>query len=155
MTPVAPSDGEYSVHWRIVFLPFREITIETMKKPTATIAKDSRHVKPMARILLANCHVAALGTVSNCNHFVDSKILLEGIRNPVRNEAHWAPSALIHQFTFLSIIMNSLAYFRPYRGTGSKSLFVHRALPSAKADFGWSTLRCGRLNFMTPILYKD
>lgn len=34
--------------------------IETMKKPTATMAKDSRHVKPMARMLLANCHVAAL-----------------------------------------------------------------------------------------------
>lgn len=37
-----------------------EMTIETIKKPTATIVRDSRHVRPMARMLLANCHVAAL-----------------------------------------------------------------------------------------------
>jgi hypothetical protein len=41
-------------------LPLNEITIETMKKLIATIASDSLHVNPIAMILLANCHVAAL-----------------------------------------------------------------------------------------------
>lgn len=36
------------------------MTIETMKKATATMEMDSRHVRPMAMMLLANCHVAAL-----------------------------------------------------------------------------------------------
>ena len=40
--------------------PLKAITIETMKKLTATMDIDSRHVRPMAIILLANCHVAAL-----------------------------------------------------------------------------------------------
>lgn len=43
-----------------VLLPLNAITIDTRKKPTATMAIDSRHVRPMAMIPLANCHVAAL-----------------------------------------------------------------------------------------------
>jgi hypothetical protein len=43
-----------------VGVPLKEMTIETMKNPTATIAMDSRHVKPIAMMPLANCHVAAL-----------------------------------------------------------------------------------------------
>ena len=40
--------------------PLKEITIETMKKLTATMEMDSRHVSPIAMIDEANCQVAAL-----------------------------------------------------------------------------------------------
>jgi len=55
---------------RMNSIPLNEMTIETMKKPTATIATDSRHVKPIAIIPLANCHVAALLSISFYSIFV-------------------------------------------------------------------------------------
>jgi hypothetical protein len=37
------------------------MTNEMMKKASATMLSDSRHVRPMAMMDEANCHVAALG----------------------------------------------------------------------------------------------
>jgi len=36
------------------------MTKEIMKKASATMPRDSRHVRPMAMMEEANCHVAAL-----------------------------------------------------------------------------------------------
>ena len=40
-------------------------------------------------------------------------------------------------------------HFRPSKGTGSKSKLVHRALPSAKADWVCETRNRGRVMRMT------
>lgn len=40
--------------------PLAAMTNEMMKKETATMASDSRQLRPTAMILLANCQVAAL-----------------------------------------------------------------------------------------------
>ena len=46
--------------WITPVAPFRAMTMETMKKLMATMDMDSLQVRPMAIILLANSHVAAL-----------------------------------------------------------------------------------------------
>jgi hypothetical protein len=40
--------------------PLKAMTIETMKKLSATMPSDSRQVSPTATMPAANCHVAAL-----------------------------------------------------------------------------------------------
>lgn len=42
-------------------------------------------------------------------------------------------------------------HFRLCLGTGSRSLFVHLALPLAKAEAGWSTRKDGNVNFMAVV----
>jgi hypothetical protein len=46
--------------WMTPIAPFSAITKDMMKKARATMPRDSRHVRPIAMILEANCHVAAL-----------------------------------------------------------------------------------------------
>jgi hypothetical protein len=119
------------------------MTNEMMKKASATMPSDSRHVRPMAMMDEANCHVAAL----------------ENSLAPIRALFAWCLAYL--KASDIQYVMKLVTpHFRRWRGTGSRSLFVlfyistatlvhhcrevctdHRELPSAKADFVCCVLR--------------
>ena len=51
--------------------PLRAMTKEMMKKARATMPRDSRQVRPIAMMLDANCHVAALEAVSTMRIMIE------------------------------------------------------------------------------------
>ena len=54
-------EGGFFVHLRITpVAPLSAMTMDMMKKLSATIPRDSLHVRPTAMMPAANCHVAAL-----------------------------------------------------------------------------------------------
>lgn len=78
--------------------PFSAITIEMMKKPSATIPKLSRQERPMDSMPAANCHDPELTLSTFKQWFKLCMLVLECIRYPVRYEARDAPFTRILRY---------------------------------------------------------
>lgn len=85
--------------------PLSAITIEMMKNPKATMPRDSLHVKPIAIMPAANCHVAALCEDEAVSFgapfeaaFEAMSGSLECVRDPVCDEANGSPFASVFRY---------------------------------------------------------
>jgi hypothetical protein len=112
---------------------------------------DSRHESPMSIMPAPNCHVAALLAISIV-HPKRIKLLvgvyaLEGVRNPVCDEACHTPFTRLSGYRIKIFVRPDPCQYSGTTTTRRGGIAAHHlSFPSANADFGWSTLRCGRSN---------
>lgn len=102
--------------------PLSAMTMETMKKPSATIPRDSLHVRPKRHKHC--CCRTGFDIHTNCNN-TGSKLPGCGTTRAVKHSSPVVNRPSYLKASDIQYAMNEVTpHLRPFRGTGSKSLFV-------------------------------
>lgn len=139
--------------WMTPVAPLKAMTMLTMKKEMATIEIWEQVVSKVESgesVIHSYRFTPGQANSNDTALFISLQARPRNKTDPIYLEANCQVAALNASEIQYAIILQT-PHFLKCLGIGSRSLFVHLALPVAKADFGCSTFKGGNLRPMVPL----